>query len=294
MLVNLTDILAVASQRNMAVAAFNCPNFEMLRAAVDAAEGTGFPVIVAHAQSHEAFVPIEQIGPAMLELADASSAMVCVHLDHGEDLGLVRRALDLGFTGAMYDGSTLPYEQNVANSLRARAMCDEFDAGLECEIGSMGASEGGAGQLAHETAAVYTDPAEAARFIADTQCDALACSFGTVHGLYKGEPHLSFDVLREIRELSGLPLVMHGGSGVSDADYHAAIDAGIRKINYYTYGSKYAGEAATAVIDAARDEGRPVFWDDLCAAAYDRLLAEASRVITTFANDAKPVMRPRG
>ena len=226
MLVNLKDITAIAEQNNMAVGAFNSPNLESVRAAIDTAEKLGLPVIIDHAEGHVSVTPLDVIGPVMVALAERSSAPVCVHLDHCEHLSYMRRALEMGFTGAMFDGSTLPYERNVELGHRAADMCHNYDCGLECELGSMGAREMGAGHENEndgEGPAIYTDPDQANDFIAATGTDILAVSFGTSHGLYKGEPHLSFDVLKEIRKRTLTPLVMHGGSGVSDEDYHKAM-----------------------------------------------------------------------
>ena len=257
MLVNLRDICGIAEQNNMAIAAFNTPSLEAVRAAIDAAEATGYPVIIQHAECHDDITPLDVMGPAMVALAERSTAQVCVHLDHCENLSYMRRALEMGFNGAMFDGSALPYEQNIANSSRAAAMCASFDCGLECELGSLGAREGDIledGSAAPEggSGATYTDPDQALDFVASTGLDILACSFGTVHGLYRGEPQLSFEVLDQIRNRVEIPLVMHGGSGVSDEDYHKAIDAGIRKINYYTYGVKYAGETVCDLVQSRR------------------------------------------
>lgn len=294
MLVNLRDICAIAEQNTMAIAAFNAPSLEAVRAALDAAEQTGYPVILAHAEGHEHTAPLKYIGPAMVALAERSSAMVCVHLDHCEHLSYLRRALDMGFTGAMFDGSYMPYEVNVENSARAAEICASFDAGLECELGSMGSREAGSrdeGGTAEESGAVYTDPQQAEEFIKRTGLDILACSFGTVHGIYKGEPHLNLDVLRDIRSRIKLPLVMHGGSGVSDEDYHKSIDAGIRKINYYTYGVKFAGEAVCDLIAERRRDHKNavVYWHDMTPAAYERMLEDFTQVIKVFANGAKPL-----
>lgn len=139
------------------------------------------------------------------------------------------------------------------------------------------------GDAAASAQAVYTDPLLAADFIRQTGLDALACSFGTVHGLYRGEPHLSFDVLEQVRENAAVPLVMHGGSGVSDEDYRHAIRAGIRKINYYTYGAKFAGEAASAIVRKKAEEGSVAYWHDLTVPAYERLRTDAMSVMRVFA-----------
>ena len=296
MLVNLRDICGIAEQNNMAIAAFNTPSLEAVRAAIDAAEATGYPVIIQHAECHDYITPLDVMGPAMVALAERSTAQVCVHLDHCENLSYMRRALEMGFNGAMFDGSALPYEQNIANSSRAAAMCASFDCGLECELGSLGAREGDIledGSAAPEggSGATYTDPDQALDFVASTGLDILACSFGTVHGLYRGEPQLSFEVLDQIRNRVEIPLVMHGGSGVSDEDYHKAIDAGIRKINYYTYGVKYAGETVCDLVQSRRanDSNAVVYWHDMTTAAYKRLLEDFTQVIRVFANGAEPL-----
>ena len=292
MLATLKEVLSYAQKGKTAIGSFNTPNSEGIWAVLDAAEKLNVPVIIAHAQCHEYAAPLDKIAPLMVAAAKSAKVPVCVHLDHCEHLSYMRRALEVGFSGAMYDGSMEPYEVNVENSARAAAMVHDFDCGLECELGSMGSREGGAsneGGTAEEAGAIYTDPDQAREFVESTGLDVLACSFGTVHGLYKGEPHLSFDVLTQIRDRVKVPLVMHGGSGVSDEDYHKAIDAGIRKINYFTYGDKFAAEAACSVVDAERAAGNVVYWTKLTSAAYERLVEDFVHVIEVFANGAEPV-----
>ncbi|WP_307739548.1 class II fructose-bisphosphate aldolase [uncultured Parolsenella sp.] len=295
MLTNLRDICSIAEQNNMAIAAVNSASLEAVRAAIDVAEETGYPIIIQHAEAHEGVVPLKYIGPAVVDLAERSSAHICINLDHCEDLSYAQRALSLGFSGVMFDGSCLPYEENVEYSSRAAEMCAEYGAGLECELGSMGSREGGEsdeGGTAEQAGAIYTNPDQAKDFVNATGLDILACSFGTVHGIYKGEPHLNFDVLTDIRDrVPHLPLVMHGGSGVSDSGYKKAIDAGIRKINYYTYGAKYAGEAVEKVIAGRQTEGGKhiVYWHDMTVAAYESFLNTFEHVVKVFANGARPV-----
>ncbi len=294
MLVNLRDICNIAEQNNMAVAAVNAASLEAIRAAIEVAEETGYPIIIQHAEGHEGIAPLKYVGPIVSSLAERSSATICLNLDHCEHLSYARRALEEGFTGVMYDGSALPYEQNVEYSQEVAQMCADFGAGLECELGSMGSREGGEtdeGGTAEEAGAIYTDPDQAAGFIKATDLDILACSFGTVHGIYKGEPHLNFDVLTQIRDRVKVPLVMHGGSGVSDADYVKAINAGIRKINYYTYGAKYAGEAVRGVIDekVAAKADSIVYWHDMTVAAHESFVKTFDHVVRVFANGAQPL-----
>lgn len=293
MLVSLSNICQIAEQKNMAVAAVNSASLEAIRAAIEVAEETRYPIIIQHAQAHEHLIPLKYVAPVVTSLAEHSSAIICFNLDHCEDLSYARKALELGFTGVMFDGSALPYERNVELSGYAAQMCAEFGAGLECELGSMGNSEAGArdeGGTAEEAGAIYTDPDQARDFVTRTGLDILACSFGTVHGLYRGEPHLNYQVLTDIRDRVKVPLVMHGGSGLSDDQYHSSIEAGVRKINYYTYGVKYAGEAVRRMINekTAADAAANVYWHDMTTAAHESLVHTFEHVVRVFANGAEP------
>lgn len=171
MLVSLRDVCSIAEQNNMAIAAVNSASLEAIRAAVEVAEETGYPIIIQHAEGHEDLIPLKYVAPIVTSLAERSSAQICINLDHCEHLAYAQRALDEGFTGVMFDGSYLPYEQNVEYSYRAHQMCQEYGAGLECELGSMGSREGGEsdeGDTAAEAGAIYTDPDQAGEFIRDT------------------------------------------------------------------------------------------------------------------------------
>ena len=219
MLASLTSVFGWAEERGCAAAAFDTPNLELLLAAIGAAEARDEPVIIQHAQLHESETSIDVIGPIMVMRAEAARVPVCVMLDHGEDLDYVRRALDLGFSAIMIDGSQLPYDENVALTRAATEMAHASGADVEAEIGFTTGHEG-LEDADDDRANVYTDPAEAARFVADTGIDALAASVGTVHGFYKAEPKLDFDRIAELRRVCGVPLVMHGGSGLSRARGH--------------------------------------------------------------------------
>jgi len=277
MLINLNEILSCAEAEQCAIGAFNTPNLECINAVLAAAEELGRPVILSHAEPHEGVAPLSVIGPVMLTAARGSSVRVCVHLDHCENLDYMERALALGFTGAMYDGSALPYGQNAENTRQAVALAKRYGAGLEAEIGTMAAREGG-----DETGGgpVYTDPALAERFCADTGIDALAASFGTAHGIYKSTPVLDFGRVKTIKEKTGLPLVMHGGSGVSDGDYRTAIRSGIRKINYYSYMSRAGAQAVRDLLAA----GDVTFFHDLALAAQEAMRRNVLAAMRTFSN----------
>ena len=274
MLVNLKEILAIAEERKCAVGAFNTPNLECLLAVIDAAQKLGTPVIISHAELHENISPLEKIGPVMVQAAEKAGVPVCVQLDHGETLDYIERSLEIGFTGIMYDGSLLPYEENLMNTKKAVAMARSFNAGVEAELGAMPSREG----VEAASGPVYTDPAQAEKFCRETGIDALAPSFGTAHGIYKAKPMLDLERVRIISEKTGLPLVMHGGSGVSEDDFRRAIKAGIRKINYYTYMSN-AGSRAVRELLAKEDV---TFFHDLAFAAQKAMQADAEKAMVVF------------
>lgn len=247
MLVNLKEILQIAEARKIAVGSFNTPNLESIQAVIGAAEELNVPVIIMHAEVHEEISPLNIIGKVMLQCAKDAKIPVCVHLDHGEHLDYINRALEMGFTSVMYDGSALSYEENVANTCITVSLARKKGASVEAEIGTLGKRELGYQtenpSKEDEPKQVYTNPSDAERFVKETGIDALACSFGTAHGLYLTKPKLDMKVLDEIRKRVDIPLVMHGGSGVSDEDYRTVISKGIRKINYYTYMAKAGGES---------------------------------------------------
>ena len=274
MLVNLIEILKTAEESKTAVGAFNTPNLENLNAVLDAAERLNVPVIVAHAQLHEGVSPLAKIGPVMVQAAKTAKVPVCVHLDHCESFDYMAQALEIGFTGVMYDGSALPYAENLANTKKAVEMTRKYNCGIEAELGSLASREGG------EAAAgpVYTDPDQAAEFCAETGIDALAPSFGTAHGIYKAKPVLDIDRVRIIAEKTGLPLVMHGGSGVSPDDYRACIRNGLRKVNYYSYMSR-AGKNAVQELLQREDV---TFFHDLALAAQKAMEADAEKAMRVF------------
>ena len=276
MLVNLVEILKLAEEKHCAVGAFNTPNLECVTAVLNAAEKLNVPVILSHAQLHEEVAPLAVIGPVMIQAAKAVKVPVCVHLDHCETLPYMQQALDLGFTGVMYDGSTLPYEENLANTKKAVAMAKHYNCGVEAELGALASREGG------EAAAigpVYTDPEEAVAFCRETGIDALAPSFGTAHGIYKSKPVLNLQRVKVIAEKTGLPLVMHGGSGVSPEDYRTGIANGLRKINYYSYMSK----AGTTAVKELLEKQEVTFFHDLALAAQNAMEADAEKAMRVFA-----------
>ena len=273
MLVTLKNILKIAEAKKCAIGSFNTPNFESLKAVIGAAEELNQPIIIMHAQIHEEMrlCKMDEIAPIMLFMADRARVPVCVHLDHGTDLDYVKKGLDLGFTSVMYDGSALPDEINFANTSIAVEMAQETGASVEAEIGSMGARESGA----EGGDSIYTTPSAAKKFSEETGIDALACAFGTAHGIYLKEPKLDFARLDEINKITNVPIVMHGGSGVSDEDYKKVINCGVRKINYYTYMAKAGGDA----VCKAKDK---TFFHDIAVVAEAAMKENVKSAIKVF------------
>ena len=286
MLVTLKEIMDIAEERNIAVGSFNASCLEAVEAELEAAEELKLPIIIQFAQCHEPWIPLTTIGPIMVEMAKRAAVPVCVHLDHGETLDYLQTALEIGFTGIMYDGSVLAYEENLENTKKAVEMAGRYGASVEAELGSMGRRESGTGNDgagADDDTKIYTDPELAAGFVAETKIDALACSFGTTHGIYLTEPKLDFDVVRNVRKKTGnIPVVMHGGSGVSTEDYHKAVESGVRKINYFTYMDKAGGAAVVDYLKSLK-EGEPVFFSSVFMAARKAMKENVKSAMKVFA-----------
>ena len=285
MLVTLQWILKKAEEQKIAVGSFNTPNLESLQAVIWAAEELNLPVIIQFAQCHEGWIPLSVIGPVMVEAAKKATVPVCVHLDHGETLEYLQQAIDIGFTGIMYDGSTLSYEENVANTKKAVEMAMMKGIGVEAELGSMGRRETGAGDGTGEDddTKIYTDPLQAKEFVRETGIDALACSFGTTHGIYLKKPRLDFSVVRNVRGMTEyMPVVMHGGSGVSKEDFHQAVRSGVRKINYFTYMDRSGGNADEEYIKGLGSK-EPRFFSNIMIAARNAMKENVKEAMRTFA-----------
>ena len=284
MLITMKAILELAEVKNIAIGAFNITSLEGIQAVLEASEELNQSVILQFAPVHEAIIPMKVIGPIMLMMAERASVPVAVHLDHGDDLSILKKALDMGFTSVMYDGSALSFEENAANTRIAVEMAGTYGASVEAEIGAMGRQEFssiGEGEEGEATEGCYTDPEQAERFVKITGTDALACSFGTVHGLYITEPKLDFDRISQIKSRIGLPIVMHGGSGVSDQDFRKCINNGVRKINYYTYLAKAGG---MHVKEKAMESEGYVYYHDVTLWGIEAMKKDVLHTIKVFSN----------
>ena len=274
MLTNLNEVLKYAQQHKCAIGAFNTPTLEAIRAIIDNAEELNVPVIISHAECHEKEAPLDIIGPIMLFMAKKAKVPVCVHLDHGEHVNYIERALELGFTSVMYDGSTLSYKENVKNTKIVVSLARKYNASVEAEIGALASREGGD----NNGGAVYTEPDEAEKFVKDTNIDALACSFGTAHGIYKSKPKLDFERIKTIRELINIPLVMHGGSGLPSEDYIKAMECGVEKINYYSY----MGRAGVSSALEAIQSKNYTFYHEIAYQAYLGMKEDSLKAMNVF------------
>ncbi len=242
MLVTLAEILKDTREKHYAVGLFNCVTYEMTRGILLAAEETRSPVIIGPAQILLPPASLEDYCDMMLGMCRRARVPVALHFDHGFDPDLVRKAIALGFSSVMYDCSMLPTDENIRRTAEMVKTAHAAGCSLEAEIGHVGSNDRSAGAAVADS--VYTDPAEARRFAEETQCDALAVAIGTAHGVYETPPVLSFDALRKIRGLCSVPLVLHGGSGLSEADFRQCVLDGISKINIFTHNNLAAARAA--------------------------------------------------
>ena len=233
-LANLKDVLTKANEEKYAVGAFNATDLNTARGIVAAAEELNSPVILQFAEVHDEFISIETVANMYLHLAKQSSVPVVVHLDHGVNFETIMKAVKLGFSSVMVDTSTLPLKENIAKVQEVVKIAHCLGLTIEGELGVMNAEDGSGRLDYNEITDSFTNTDEAKIFVEETQVDALAIAFGTVHGLYRGKPNLNFDRIKEIKEQVGIPLVMHGGSGLSDEEYRQSITNGINKINYYS------------------------------------------------------------
>ena len=231
-LVKMKDLLRRAEEKNIGCGAFSVGNMEMVRGAIRAAEELDTPIILQIAEVRLKNSPLHLMGPMMVQAAKEAKVDVAVHLDHGHGLTFetVDKALELGFTSVMLDASTLPFEENIARVKAVVEKARKYGATVEAELGLVGGSEDGS----CDHGIRCTDPDDAVVYARETGIDALAVAIGNAHGNYPVAPTLAFDVLEKIHEKVDIPLVLHGGSGITDKDFQRAISLGIRKVNIAT------------------------------------------------------------
>ena len=245
-LVTMKQLLKQAAAENRGCGAFSVGNMEMVKGAVMAAEELRTPIILQIAQVRLKHSPLHLMGPMMIQAAKEAKVDIAVHLDHGLTMDTVLQALELGFTSVMFDGSSLPFEENIRQVSEVVKTAAKYGATVEAELGVVGGSEDGS----TDHGIRCTDPAEAETFVKETSIDALAVAIGNAHGNYPVAPRLAFDVLEEIHRRVDIPLVLHGGSGISDEDFQRAISLGIRKVNIATASFNSLTKAAEAYLSS--------------------------------------------
>ena len=249
MLVGFKEILENAEKGGYAVPAFNVYNMETVMGVAAAAEKLRAPVIMQFYSRLATTGFADYLAPVILEAAQKASVPVCMHLDHGAGYDAAAIAVRRGATGIMVDFSALSMEENIRKTALAVKICDALSIGVEGEIGHIGkASDGVCTQ--------YTTVDEAEKYVSQTGVAALAAAVGTAHGRYKQAPSLALERIREIKEAIKIPLVLHGGSGVPDDQIAAAVEAGIRKMNFGT-------DLCYAFLDACRAADSDVVAIDL-------------------------------
>ena len=232
MLTTLKEVLAFAEEKKAAIPAFNIDNMEIVQSIIKASEEENYPVILAVGQAAIKDGKLALLAATAQVLAKKSPIPVVLHLDHGQSLEQVRMALDCGFTSVMIDGSKLPFHENVEISKRALEMARSAGATVEAELGCILGVEDDISHDDSKPFLVRTEDVEA--FNTAVTVDALAVGIGNAHGIYKGLPNLDFDRLSEVNDISSVPLVLHGGSGIPGDMIQKAISLGIRKINVAT------------------------------------------------------------
>ncbi|MFS0873107.1 class II fructose-bisphosphate aldolase [Paenibacillus xylanilyticus] len=289
-LVTLNELMKDAEAKNYAVGAYNVNNLELIRGIIAAAEDSQSPVILSFAEVHIPLVPLEVIAPIMLEAARKAKVPVAVHLDHGQDHEILIRAMKLGFSSIMFDGAHLQLEENIRQTNEISKIAKALGVSVEAELGKILRPEGGGDEEEEEEYDpddIYTNPKEAKTFIENANIDALAVAYGTAHGVYTKEPVLDFNRLQLIKDITGMPLVMHGGSGLDEAAYVKSIQCGIRKLNYY---SNMAFEVANTIqskLNANSDQNKKSYYHDLSKWAMEAIQEDIVRTMRIFGSAGK-------
>ncbi|MCU5396534.1 class II fructose-bisphosphate aldolase [Bacillus toyonensis] len=266
-LVQMKDILIKANQENYGVGAFSVANMEMVMGAIQAAEELRSPLILQIAEVRLNHSPIHMIGPLMIAAAKKATVPVAVHFDHGMTFEKIKETLEIGFSSVMFDGSHYPLEENIQRTKEVVELAKQYGATVEAEIGRVGGSEDGS----EDIEMMLTSTKEAKRFAEETDVDALAVAIGNAHGMYNGDPDLRLDRLQEINGIVDIPLVLHGGSGISPEDFKQCIQHGVRKINVATATfQNIVSTVNTAVLNTPYSDYF-TYHQDVIEAAYENV-----------------------
>lgn len=284
MLANLNEVLLPAKRNKYAVGLFNAVNLELARGIINAAESSQSPVIMGTAEVLLPYGPLEELSYYLIPMAKKASVPVVIHLDHGLNRETCLKALDLGFSSIMYDCSTESYESNVAKVKEMAEIAHAYGATIEGELGHVG-NNGESAETDGKSVdprQFYTEPEVAEDYVKKTGVDALAIAVGNAHGVYKLPPKLDFERIRTIAGKVNVPLVLHGGSGLTDTDFKRAIQEGISKVNIFT---DINVAAVKAEFEKFSDMNKGII--DLIPAAVEAVKQETARKIKLFGSDGK-------
>jgi ketose-bisphosphate aldolase len=248
MMVNLSTLLMDARRGKYAVGSFNVYNYETIRGVIEAGRELGFPTIVAFGENYLPNMDLDEVCTLVKTMSQKADIPVALHLDHCKSFDNIYKAIRAGFTSVMYDGSSLPFEENMKKTAEIVAIAHAVDVSVEAELGALAGGEFSNEEAAEE---IYTNPEQAARFVTVTKVDALAVSIGTVHGMYKGTPRIDMGVLKKIAAGVDIPLVLHGGSGTPENTVRECIRSGIAKINVNTEISMYTVGKLKEMLNSA-------------------------------------------
>ena len=290
MLVNMNDVLYDAKKGKYAVGLFNAVNLELARGIIAAAEQTGSPVIMGTAEVLFPYGPLEEVSYYLLPMAKKAKVPVVIHLDHGLKKETCLKALELGFTSIMYDCSTDSYDDNVKKVKEMADIAHSFGATIEGELGHVGDNEGSAEGSSHlaDPSKFFTDPKMAKDYVQKTGVDALAIAVGNAQGAYKLPPKLDFERIRTIAKTVDVPLVLHGGSGLTDNDFKQAIKEGISKVNIFT---DINVAAVKAEFSRFTDMNKGII--DLIPAAVEAIKQESMKKMELFGSVGKGGAMPK-
>ena len=230
MYVTSKEMLNEAQKGGYAVGAFNAENMEMIRAIIAAAEELRAPVMIQTTPGTVKYASLETFAAITKAEAEKATVPVCLHLDHGSSFEMAVKAIQVGYSSVMIDGSKLDLEANIALSRRVADVGRACGVPVEAELGKVGGKE----DDTESKESAYTDPAEAKRFVEETEVDSLAIGIGTAHGVYKVKPVLNTQRITEVREVVSIPLVLHGSSGLTDDDVRDCVKRGMCKVNFAT------------------------------------------------------------
>ena len=281
-LTSYADLVQDARRGRYAVGAFNIFALEFLPSILQAAEEEKAPVLLQINPIHYYLADL----PAYLRYVKEQIARVSVpvglNLDHGASFDIIAQGIRAGFPSVMFDGSKLPYSENLEQTRKCSELCQATGVTLEAELGTL--NDEGLELTAENRDRLFTDPDTAAEFVAATGVHALAVAIGNAHGFYKGKPQLDFDRLQTIAERVPVPMVLHGGSGISDDDFQKAISLGINKINIYT---EMSAAAAASMRDRTAESDTPLDYPTLLAQARKSVKEVVTHKIRIFGSQGR-------